>query len=141
MKFCKKIIKIVEISWNFVSPERWEPWDTVEMIHFWVIKEATLKIFRKYTWNFLKNLEKSWILSVWKCGNPEETQKLWHPDTGEYYTEEEQVPFEAQIFDIPVINKKFYLQDHHILPKLKLIIKCTSDTACESCIAETKGNH
>ena len=33
MEFCKKIIKIMEI-WNFVSPEMWEPWDTVEMIYF-----------------------------------------------------------------------------------------------------------
>ena len=34
MEFCKKIIKIMEISWHFVSPEMWEPWDTVEMIYF-----------------------------------------------------------------------------------------------------------
>ena len=26
----------MEISWNFVSPEMWEPWDTVEMIYFWL---------------------------------------------------------------------------------------------------------
>ena len=44
----------MEISWNFVSPEMWEP-----------------KYYWKYTWNFL---EKTWkyhgILSVQKCGNP-----------------------------------------------------------------------
>ena len=25
-KFTKKPGKIMEISWNFVSPEKWEPW-------------------------------------------------------------------------------------------------------------------
>ena len=30
----QKIIKIMEISWNFVSLEMWESWDTVEMIYF-----------------------------------------------------------------------------------------------------------
>ena len=26
----------MEISQNFVSLEMWEPWDTVEMIYFWL---------------------------------------------------------------------------------------------------------
>ena len=34
-KFAEKPGKIKEISWNFVSPEKWEPWNVFHLYIFW----------------------------------------------------------------------------------------------------------